>query len=71
MSFLCLGVLTLGAFNFFVIEAGGFKFWVLGLLVAAFQQLEWCISCRLPLIMLYSYFLHSIETGGLEPVLIH
>ena len=35
--------------SFLVIEAGGFKFWLLGLLVAVFLQLEWCISCRLPL----------------------
>ena len=25
------------------------KFWMFGLLVAVFQQLEWCIYCRLPL----------------------
>ena len=37
--------------NFFAIEAGGFKFWVLGLLVAGFQQLKRCISCRVPLIL--------------------
>ena len=37
--------------TFFVIEARGFKFWVLGLLVADFQQLKRCISCRVPLMI--------------------
>ena len=35
--------------TFFVIEAEGFKFGVLGLLVAVFQQLKRVISCRRPL----------------------
>ena len=35
--------------TFFVIEAEGFTFGVLGLLVAVFQQLDQCISCILPL----------------------
>ena len=33
----------------FVIEAEGFKFGVLGLLVAVFLQLKHCFSCRLSL----------------------
>ena len=38
--------------TFFVIKAEGFKFGVLGVLVAVFQQLNQYISLRLPLIEL-------------------
>ena len=38
--------------NFFVIEAEGFKFGVLGLLVAVFQQLNCCTTCRVPFIII-------------------
>ena len=38
---------------FFVIEAEGFKFGVLGLLVAVFQKINCCISCMLHLIPLF------------------
>ena len=41
------------AYTFFVIEAEGYKFEVLGLLVAFFQQLKFDISCRLPLNALF------------------
>ena len=34
---------------FFIIRTEGFKFEVLGLLLAVFQQLEQCISYRLPM----------------------
>ena len=42
-------MLFLNVYNFFVFEAGGFKFWVFGLLVAVFQQLKRYISCMVPL----------------------
>ena len=48
-------------FNF-VFKAGGLKFWLSGLLVAVFQQLERCISCRIPLIFVFL----AIMTGDSE-----
>ena len=36
-------------YNLFILLSAGFKFRILSLLVAVFQQLKCCISCRLPL----------------------
>ena len=63
--------------SFFVIEAWGFKFRVLGILVSVFKQLEWCIFCGLPLWDISqkkstkiaaekSHFPHSVTNGGID-----
>ena len=50
-----------------VIEAGRFKFWVLGLLVTVFQQQEGCISFRHSLNLSFTKDFFKILSMYIEP----